>query len=192
MLNDNTMIKVTNRSRGSLGYTIGDLNNLHRRYTAGETKTVSMEELRKLSWTPGGMYMLKNSLVIHNAEAVKELLNVEVEPEYYYSEDEVKELLLNGSLDQLLDCLDFAPQGVIDLVKKNAVTLKINDISKRKAIHTKTGFDVTKAIEINEESEREEETVTTRRSVPLSNVNETAAPARRTTPGKYTPITSNK
>lgn len=193
MLDDKKMVKVTNRTRGSLGYTVEDLNNLHRRYSSGETKTVTVEELRKLSWKPGGMYMLQNSLLIHDAEVVKELLNIDVEPEYYYSEKEVVELLTKGSLDQLLDCLDFAPQGVIDLIKKNAVTLKINDISKRKAILEKTGFDVTKAVEINEEADKLDEDAAApagrRVSLPTSNVE--ATPTRRATVGKYTPISNN-
>ena len=51
-----------------------------------------------------------------------------------------------------MDCLDFAPEGVIELVKKYAVELKVNDIQKRQAILDKTGFNVTSAIEINEET----------------------------------------
>ena len=44
MLEGNTIIKATNRSGGSIGYRIPDLNNLKRHYSAGETKEVTMEE----------------------------------------------------------------------------------------------------------------------------------------------------
>ena len=47
-----------------------------------------------------------------------------------------------GSLDAFLDCLDFAPVGVIDLLKKFAVSVPLADYEKRKALKEKTGFDV--------------------------------------------------
>ena len=91
MLDKNTLIKVTNRDNGSIGYSIPDLGNLQRRFESGETKEVSMEELRKLSYTIGGSVILKEYLLIHNKEAVEELLGT-VEPEYYYGEEDVKNL----------------------------------------------------------------------------------------------------
>ena len=88
---------------------------------------------------------------------------------------------MTGSLDALLDCLDFAPTGVIELVKSLAVSLEINDISKRNAILEKTGFNVTKAIEINHEtSEDSVDTVKTRRTAPITQKNTVVE--RRTTP----------
>ena len=56
--------------------------------------------------------------------------------------------MLTGSLDQFLDCLDFAPNVILDMVKELAVELPLNDIQKRDAIKEKLGFDVTKTIEI--------------------------------------------
>jgi hypothetical protein len=58
----------------------------------------------------------------------------------------------NGSLDEFLDCLDFAPEGVIDLIKTLAVELPLNDVAKREAILNKTGFNVDNAIRIRQES----------------------------------------
>ena len=46
-----------------------------------------------------------------------------VEPEYFYTEKEVKELLTNGSLEQLEDTLNFAPEGVIELIKTMPVKM---------------------------------------------------------------------
>lgn len=156
MLDKNTMVKVTNRDNGSVGYTIPDLGNLRRDFQSGETKEVSVEELRKLSYIPGGQSLLENYLIIHNAEAVAELLG-DVEPEYHYTEEDVRELLLTGSLDALRDCLDFAPEGTVNLVKKLAVDLKLNDINKRMVILEMTGFNVNSAIMVNEETADENE-----------------------------------
>lgn len=155
MKNSADLVKVQNRDNGSVGYTIPDLGNLHRTYMPGETKLITMDELRKLSYIPGGPEILKNYLVILDEEARVEVLS-EVEPEYYLTKDGVKDLLLNGSIDALLDCLDFAPAGVIDLVKTVAVEIELNDVKKRDAILDKLGFNVTKAIEINKETIGEE------------------------------------
>lgn len=75
-------------------------------------------------------------------------MGLKVEPEYFYTEKEIKYLFEHGSLDEFLDCLDFAPLGVIHTIETLAVTLPLNDVAKRYAILEKTGFDVTRAIEL--------------------------------------------
>ena len=154
MIDNNTIIKVTNRDNGHVGYTIPDLNNLTRTFTANETKEIPMIELRKLSYIPGGKMILRDYLVLDNKDAIEELLN-RVEPEYFYTEEDVKKLLTIGSLDALKDCLDYAPVGTIDLVKKVAVELPLNDVAKRKAILDMTGFNVDRAIMVNEETKED-------------------------------------
>lgn len=149
------IIKVTNRFNGSIGYTIRDLNNLSRVFSPGETKEITMEELRKLSWETGGRTLINDYLIIQDEDALQEILG-NPEPEYYYTEEDVRDLLENQSLDALKDCLDFAPRGTIDLVKKIAVELPLNDVAKRKAILDMTGFNVTSAVEINEETREEQ------------------------------------
>ena len=126
-----------------------------------------------------------NFIQIQAPEVTKEL-NIHTEIEYNYSEADVKNLILNGSLDAFLDCLDFAPVGVIDLVKTFAVSLPMTDYDKRKALKDKTGFDVDKAL-ANLEAEKAEEldnkldpadTPSTGRRVKVESTPE--APARRT------------
>lgn len=193
MLDKNTLIKVTNRDNGSVGYSIPDLGNLQRVFTSGETKEVTMEELRKLSYSIGGKVILDEYLIVHNEEAIAELLGT-VEPEYYYQEEDVKNLLEHGSLDELKDCLDFAPEGTIDLVKKVAVETELNDIKKRAAIQESTGFNVTSAIEINKEtSEEQVEETKVRRTAPKKEVATSAPTGRRTaapTTSKYKIVNS--
>ena len=82
--------------------------------------------------------------------------------------------------DDFLDCLDFAPVGVIDLIKQLAVSLPLNDMEKREAIKNKFGFDVTKAIE-NSKIDEEENISTAMSSGRRVKVEEEKkAPARRT------------
>lgn len=188
MLEKDTLIKVLNRDNGRVGYVIPELGNLRRSFMEGETKEIPFHELQKLSWVPGGMAIIKDCLVIQNEEALKALVNEDIEPEYYYTKENIEELLLRGSLAQLQDCLDFAPTGVIELVKSLAVSLEINDISKRDAIFEATGFNVTTAIAINKETAEDAapETTSGRRAAPITTQATTAAetPQRRTTP-KY-------
>lgn len=185
MLEKTTLIKVKNRDAGTVSYTVPELN-VTRLFQKGEIKEIPYNELQQLAYTIGGKVLLKECLIIDNEQALEALVGG-VEPEYFYTEEDVKELLTVGSLAQLQDCLDFAPSGVIDLVKDYAVKMEVNDIAKREAILKATGFNVTKAIEINKASQEEEvaeEKV--RRAAPItaSKENAAAAPTRRITP-KY-------
>ena len=188
MLENNRMIRVTNRDNGSVGYTIPDMGNLHRNFQSGESKEVTMEELRKLAWLPGGQYILENLLVIENVEAQQELLP-SVEPEYNYTKTDVENLLSKGSVEQLQDCLDFAPDGVVNMVKDIAVSTELNDMRKREVILEATKFNVSKAIEVNRETERDDAAVATigRRAAPINaTTQENVAPTgRRTAAPKY-------
>ena len=155
-MEDNTKIKVKNRAAGEVIYIIPDMGGLVRSFQPREEKDITFEELKKLSWTPGGEDIIKNYLVIKDKEAIEEL-NLNIEPEYFYDKDEVIKLLQTGSLDEFLDCLDFAPSGVLDLIKEYAVKLPLNDVEKRTAILNKMDFDVTKAIEVLKASTEGEE-----------------------------------
>lgn len=137
-------MRVKNRSVSVIGYTIPDLN-IRRRFVPGEVKEIPKEELDKLLYQPGGHFLLANYLQIHRDD-VKTIEMVEPEREYYLSEDQVKELIKSGSLDAFKDALDFAPQGIIDLIKHYAVSLPMNDVAKIDALKKATGFDATKAL----------------------------------------------
>ena len=156
-MDKNTLIKVLNRDNGATIYSIPEMNGLRRVFQAGETKEVTFEELQKLSYIPGGMALLKENLVIlDNDEAVNLILN-HVEPEYSYTKNDIINLLKNGTLDELLDCLDFAPEGVKELIKAAAVEMPLNDVAKRQAILEKLGFNIDNALKIKKEVQIPEE-----------------------------------
>ena len=170
MLDKTSIIKITNRSTGIVGYSVPDLN-IQRSFTPGETKEVTVEEVQRLSFTKGGKKLLEKYFILHNEDVVEEILG-EVEPEYFYTEAEVKELLLRGSIEQLDDCLTFGNEGVFDMIKKLAVDLEINDISKRDLILKKLGYNVTNAINVSkmdsEEKSEENEATSKRKSSPIN------------------------
>ena len=153
MIEDSTIIKVKNRFDGVASYAIPD-ERINRTFAPGEVKDITMKELRNLSYQPGGREIMAEYLCIMNADAAKELIG-RVEPEYNYTEEDVKRIMLNGSIDEFLDMLDFAPAGVIDIIKTMAIKCELNDVRKREAIYDKTGFNVTRALE-NLRLEKEE------------------------------------
>lgn len=142
--NNNAMITVSNRSAGMVVYNIHD-TGVRREFMPGEVKKIPYSELQMLAYQSGGRTLMENFLQIVDNEATEDL-GVRTEPEYYLDDQGVIDLLKNGSLDSFLDCLDFAPIGVIDLVKQYAVSLPLDNYDKRKALKEKTGFDVDKAI----------------------------------------------
>lgn len=155
MLEETTLVDVTNLSGSPVVYRVPELN-VRRVFNKGETKKVAVKELRALEYLPGGNVLIREYLSIANDELLQEF-GIIPEPEYHWTEKDVRELLLTGSLARLQDCLDYAPVGVIDQVKDLAVSLQINDMSKRQAILEATGLNVTKAIEINQISKEETE-----------------------------------
>lgn len=186
MINQTDMYNVKNRSSSVVVYSIPE-SNLRRTFAPGETKRIPFSELEKLTYQPGGRELIANFLQIMEEEVTQDL-NIHREPEYNMSEAQVRDLILNGSLDAFLDALDFAPIGVIDLIKSLSVSLPITDFQKRQALLKKTGFDVDKAIandkaskESNESSSILEDVSPNKRRV----VQEEAPQGRRTAGNNY-------
>lgn len=148
-MDSNKRVQVRNRSNSIVIYHVEDMG-VRREFQPGEVKMIPVNELWALSQKAGGAYIIRNSLFISDPATVKEM-PMKVEPEYYLDDKGVIDLLKNGSVDQLLDCLDFAPNGVIDLVQKYAIELPLTDTRKIKAIKDKTGFDVALALKHKEE-----------------------------------------
>ena len=191
MIDKNKMVKVINKFNGTVGYDVPEMG-VHRNFYPKESKEISFEELERLSFVPGGDVILKDYLEIIDEDAIMALFNEKPEPEYHYSENDVKQLLTTGTLDQFLDCLDFAPDVIKDMIKDLAVELPLNDMAKRQAIQDKLGFDVTRAIEIKntkydgETEEITETKVSGRRAAPIKSNNVAAAPSGR----RYNPTKS--
>lgn len=144
-------VKVKNRSKSTVGYNIPE-DRIFRSFAPGETKEIEVAELEKVNYQPGGSVILNEYLLINDAEIAEKFNTSSIEPEYWMTETEVIDLMKYGSLDKFLDCLDFAPEGVIDLIKSLAVSMPLNDMAKCEAIHNKFGFNVVKAIQLDKES----------------------------------------
>lgn len=140
------MCKVTNRSAGMVIYNIPE-DHIRREFYNHETKEIPLSELEKLAQRPGGRNLIYNYLSIQNADVVQHLVNHQIEPEYWLTEDKIPSWMNTCTLDEFKDALDFAPEGIKDLIKQYAVSLPLNDFAKRQAMLEQLKFDVTKAIE---------------------------------------------
>lgn len=174
---------VKNRSASRIIYKIPELG-IRREFSPTETKKISFEELEKLSYQPGGRALMTNFLQIQDIPATRDL-GIHVEPEYHMSEGQIVELIKTGSLDAFLDCLDFAPVGVVDLVKKFSISVPLTDYDKRIALKEKTGLDVDAALKniAAEQAEDEHKTAATSRRV--QPVEEQVPQGRRTSGSNY-------
>jgi hypothetical protein len=185
MVEKDRIINLINRDRGSVGYKIPDLN-IHRTFSPGEVKKVTFDEIEKLSWVDGGLALLKHYLIIDDPEAAEEILG-HVEPEYFYTDEDIRTLLTEGTLDQLKDALQFGPRGVIELIKKDAVDLRLNNVKMREEILKATKFNVDNAIKIDELSNvnnEDEEATSERRSEPIAARGQNSNSGRRSEPIK--------
>lgn len=144
MANPKKVYNVKNRSASVVVVRIPELG-IRKEFAPGETMKMSFNELEKLTYQPGGRELMANFLQIME-DQVNDQLGVHRENEYYMNEEQIIDLLKNGSIPAFEDCLDFAPIGVIDLVKKFAVSLPLTDMIKIRILKDKTGFDAEKAL----------------------------------------------
>ena len=181
------MYRVKNRGASTVVYKIPD-KGIRREFKPGQTLSISSEELEKLTYQPGGTLILSQFLQILDLEGIQKA-NIKTEPEYHMSEAEIAALIKSGSLDAFLDALDFAPIGVIDLIKKMSIDIPMVDIQKRKALKEKTGFDVEAALKHQEEDREDDQKTILKQSNGERRVQPEAVPAGRRTAPKYNIVT---
>ena len=136
--------KVTNRSDGNVTYTLDELRT-RRVFNISETKDISEDELEALWQTDGGQVLIKDYLLVHDKEWVKAHWDAPIE--YFWDVDDIKKCLKEDDIELFTETLDYAPAGVIDLIKTLSWRMPLTDLNKIGAIRDKTGFDVMLAIE---------------------------------------------
>lgn len=143
---DKALIEVQNLTDHLVVYKSFD--GIRQVFQGQQIKKIRAEELRQLNYTRGGSRLLREFLSVKNQELAREfnVTDDAFENEYNWTVKDVNELLQSGSLDRLKDALDFAPDGIIDLIVDRAVKLRISDVNKRKAIAEATGKDINSMI----------------------------------------------
>lgn len=166
-IDKNKRVKVINRSGGALGYHIPSMRITRRWNQPGDYLNISIEELLELKTVPGGVAVLEDCLLIEDKTALSVLFpDQEIEPEYEYGLEEVSTLLYESGIDQFLDALDYAPKGVLELLKEKAVAKLPDTVEKIKSMNEKFGIDLNKMHELHLErgvEEKAEKTVVKRR-----------------------------
>ena len=187
MESPNKYCNVKNRSASVVVYSIAD-SGIRRSFAPGEVKKVSYEELEKLTYQRGGMEILTRFLQVQSEDALH-TFNMRVEPEYHMSEQDIARVMTTGTLDEFLDMLDFAPEGVLEMIKTYAVLLPLSDLFKINALKDKTGFDAAKALENSMDENGELQVANTpKRRVATE---EKADSPKRRVPTEYKVITDN-
>ena len=181
---------VKNRSGSHIVYNIPEMG-VRRSFAPGEVKKISYEELEKLTYQAGGMEILTRFLQIQSGEVLN-TFNMRVEPEYHMNEQQIAQLIAHGSLDEFLDALDFAPDGVIDLIKRMSISMPLTDYNKIKALKDKTGLDVEAALKnIRAEKEDDKKTIDDSEATPQRRVKKDVPEGRRTAP-KYNVVSKEE
>ena len=190
-IKDDDLISVRNRNNGETWYILE--NGITRTFSINEVKKVPYKELVELSYSVGGRALLEDDLVIENEEALK-LLNMNVEPEYFYTEAEIRKVLFEKGYDELADFLDFAPEGAIQIAKDIAVKEEIPDVNKREMLGAKTGLNINNAIMVNklmEDEDDKKEAEAPKRRVALAEEKEKpVVKERKAAPPKYNVVTT--
>lgn len=188
-MNNEQVYNVKNRSAGMVVYRIPE-QNIRRVFQPGETKRISFNELQALSFRPGGRELISGYLQVRNIEALQEL-NIQAEVEYFMDRAQVEELIKTGTIDQWIDTLNFAPAGVIELLKQLSVEIPLADYNKRQVLKETLGFDVDAAIKNSTNDEAEAEAVvntitpTRRAAAPIIDEKAMSEATASTTSEKY-------
>lgn len=154
---DTDKIQVQNLTAHRVGFSDEDT---HRRFIfqGYEKKTIPAEILRRLNYSRGGAVLLREYLSVKNDELAREFgVDVEDIVEYNWTAEDVDRVLTTGTVDELLDALDFGPEGIKDLILERGRAIGVTDVNKVKAIKEKTGCDLSHVAEIEEALDEKQE-----------------------------------
>lgn len=140
-------MKVYNRSDSNITYSLPELS-IRRVFSLGEGKELDEKEMNALYQLDGGKTLIEEYLLVDDEAWVKAHFSEEPALEYYWKPEDIKKCLLNDSLELFQETLEYAPLGVIDLIKMYAWQMPISDLNKIEAIRQATGFDVLAAVEV--------------------------------------------
>lgn len=160
--------------------------NVRRELPSGGSIKVTAGEIREMMYDKGCADILLNYVQICNRSLALEVGVSEdsFENEYNWNLEDIRKCLLTGSLEELEDAMDFAPDGIKESLLTEAVELEIPDIRKREVISKGMKRDVSGMIEnkhrINADAETTEKKTTTRRAAKKT----TTTTKRRTTAAK--------
>lgn len=153
-ITDDKLIPVTNFMNHKVVFALPEYNRRYA-FNAYEKKQIPAGQLRALNSSNGGHVLLMDYLHVGSVPLAHELGVPEDCIEYNWTKTDVDNCLLKEPIEVLEDALDFAPKGIVEMLKDRAVELEIADNNKRTAIFEATGADITNIIANKHLSETE-------------------------------------
>ena len=165
IVKDTTLVPVRNMVDHKVVYVVPEVN---RRvvFEPFQEKRVPAGELRALNYSVGGEVLLHNYLCVKSNDLRVEFNIPADQVEYDWTIDDIHKVLedLSVPIEALEDALDFAPEGIREMIVDCAVKWKIPDSNRRKVISKMTGVNIDKKIEFLEQVEEgTEQPITTSR-----------------------------
>lgn len=122
-------VKVWSTSIGEVVYALQD-PKVHRSWKPGEVKILTFHEVYQLANSSGGMPLLANHLQIRDPK-VRKALQLPMEPEYLYTDEDARKLVNTGSEEEILDAIEFGPRSLAAAIRYYAI-LDIDSLEKMK------------------------------------------------------------
>ena len=151
---------------------------------SGTVQVLEFKVIRDLYNSAGGEEFINGALLLPE-DVVKEL-GMNAEPEYFYDKETIEEMLEKGTVEQIIDAINFGGSGTAALIKDCAIDGGISDLAKIDAISKEMNIDLLGMIKIHSELKEEEETKNEKTRLSKSYVKkdedkkEEVAPTRRT------------
>ena len=180
MVENDELIEVRNLTDSPVVYKSYDGHR--REFKGGQSFMIPAIELRQLGYDRGGLELLRNYLHVDNFELAEEfgVTKDSYDNEYSWKLPDIDKVLKTGSMDELQDALDFAPQGIVDTILSRAIETRLNDVEKRQAISKATHANIDAMIEnINYAATPETEEAPKTRTRRVNKKTQDTAPKRR-------------
>lgn len=186
-MSDKKMILVQNLTNDDVIYIDND-GGVERRiiFKPQQTQELPEDMIERMSYDIGGSRLLTDYLSVKDDE-IRQRIGVPADQiEYDYTKEEVIANLKSNDLNVILDMLDFAPEGIIEMMVTEAVNLPITNRDVMKAISEKTGKNIEMMINNKEQYEKEtksDETQPEKSRRRVQNTQETQGNVRRLSNG---------
>lgn len=158
---DDTLVEVRNLT--DLPVTLYNPDkNLRITFAKNQTRKFKAGDIREWNFLKGIHVLFTEYLSVQNKELAEEIgvSDQVLEYEYQWTPEDVRNLLVGGTLEELEDVLNCAPLGIIETIVDQAVEIRLNDVAKRNLIKEHTGKDITKKLEIKDRTTNAANTTT--------------------------------
>ena len=155
-------VKVWSTSIGEVVYALED-PRVHRSWKPGEVKILTFHEVYQLANSPGGMPLLVNHLQIRDMK-VRKALQLPLEPEYLYTDEDARKLVRNGTEEEILDAIEFGPRSLAGAIRYYAI-LDVDSLERMRFFNTLFSMNIEQIRENLRDAESTQATVESKRRV---------------------------